>query len=186
VARRSIFYSNRVVNVQKSYLWAQKILKRGYQVGFGVNVWDGIVGFLSATRLVICIKTWRISGNCSTSTVWRRSVRQRLRFQHDKSLVYCGKCVRQWLNLTYPGRCTWRRGPNTWPPPSPDLTPMDFFLCKHLKEHAYLSSEAKSSSSYWTQLTTFRIKTEIESSPRNVVLNKIQDNGFFPKLRYLY
>jgi hypothetical protein len=46
--------------------------------------------------------------------------------------------VCQWLNATYPGRWFGHRGPTAWPPWSPDLTPMDFFLRGHLKEHVYV------------------------------------------------
>jgi hypothetical protein len=34
-------------------------------------------------------------------------------------------------------------GPNAWLPWSPDLTPLDFFLWRHLKEHAYIASSTR-------------------------------------------
>jgi hypothetical protein len=37
----------------------------------------------------------------------------------------------------YPGRWIGRQGPIAWPPRSPGLTPTDFFLWGHLKEHVY-------------------------------------------------
>jgi hypothetical protein len=30
-----------------------------------------------------------------------------------------------------------RGGPSPWPPPSPDLTPLDFFLWGHIKDVVY-------------------------------------------------
>jgi hypothetical protein len=53
---------------------------------------------------------------------------------HDGASVHYGEDVRQWLNAKYPGRWTGRGGPI---PPSPELTPMDFFLWGHLKEQVY-------------------------------------------------
>jgi hypothetical protein len=64
-------------------------------------------------------------------------VRQKLWFQHDGAPAHCGKDVRQWLNATYPGRWIGRGRPIAWPPRSPALTPMDFFLRGHLKEQVY-------------------------------------------------
>jgi hypothetical protein len=67
--------------------------------------------------------------------------------------------IRSWYNRPVSGRCTkWtrshftrrdlirRRKLTAWPPPSPDLTPMDCFLRGHLKEQ-YLRSRGKISSS---------------------------------------
>jgi hypothetical protein len=62
------------------------------------------------------------------------AVRQSLWFQHDGAPAHCGEDVRQWLNATYPGRRIGHGGPIAWPPRSPDLTRMDFFLWGHLKE----------------------------------------------------
>jgi hypothetical protein len=47
-------------------------------------------------------------------------------FQHGGAAAYCGEGVRQWLNATYSGRWIWHQGP--------DLSPMEFFLWRPLKE----------------------------------------------------
>jgi hypothetical protein len=36
--------------------------------------------------------------------------------------------VREYLTTRFPGRCNGRAAPIAWPPRSPDLTPLDFFL----------------------------------------------------------
>jgi hypothetical protein len=41
------------------------------------------------------------------------------------------------LNMNFSGRWTRRRGPITWLPCSPDLTPLDFFLWDYVKDHVY-------------------------------------------------
>jgi hypothetical protein len=38
------------------------------------------------------------------------------------------------LNEKFPDACTGRGGPIPWPPRSPDLTPMDFFLWGYVKK----------------------------------------------------
>lgn len=45
--------------------------------------------------------------------------------------------MRNFLNETFPERWIGRRGAIEWPPRSPDLTPLDFFLGGHLKDRVY-------------------------------------------------
>ena len=45
--------------------------------------------------------------------------------------------VRRWLDQQFPGHWIDQRGPVEWPPRSPDLTPMDFYLWGHLKSIMY-------------------------------------------------
>ncbi|KAE9529977.1 hypothetical protein AGLY_011439 [Aphis glycines] len=42
-----------------------------------------------------------------------------------------------YLDSEYPGKWIGRRGPIEWPPRSPDLTPIDYFLWGHLKTVVY-------------------------------------------------
>ncbi|GFW39780.1 uncharacterized protein TNCV_2419461 [Trichonephila clavipes] len=62
---------------------------------------------------------------------------QRLWFQHVGAPAHFCAHVRDWLDITYPGRWIGRQGPILWPPRSPDLTPLIFFLWDHLKELVY-------------------------------------------------
>ena len=55
-------------------------------------------------------------------------VRQRLWFQHDGAPAHFALDVREYLNNVFPNRWIGRGGPVHWPPHSPDLTPMDFFI----------------------------------------------------------
>jgi hypothetical protein len=65
------------------------------------------------------------------------ALRQRLWFQNDGAPAHYGEDVRQWMNVTYPGRYIIRGRPIEWPPRLPDLTPM--FLWGHLKDHVYVN-----------------------------------------------
>ncbi|GBN84190.1 hypothetical protein AVEN_229214-1 [Araneus ventricosus] len=62
---------------------------------------------------------------------------QGLWFQHNGAPAHFCVPVRGWLDMEYPGRWIGRGGPVLWPPRSPDLTPLDFFLWGHLKELVY-------------------------------------------------
>lgn len=67
-------------------------------------------------------------------------MRVNLKVQLDGSPVHNAARVREWLNQNYPNHWI---GPNSplvlWPPRSPDLTPLDFFLWGILKEKVYQS-----------------------------------------------
>lgn len=58
-------------------------------------------------------------------------------FQQDGAPPHFGVQVRQFLDDMFPNRWIGRRGPFEWPPRSPDLTPLDFFLWGHLKSRVY-------------------------------------------------
>ena len=60
-------------------------------------------------------------------------VRQRLWFQHDWAPAHFALDVRENLNNVFPNRWIGRDGPVHWPPRSPDLTPMDFFIWGEMK-----------------------------------------------------
>jgi hypothetical protein len=67
-------------------------------------------------------------------------MRQRLWFQSDGTPAYYGEDGRQWLNATYPGELTGRRGPIALPSLSPNLISMDVFLWGQLEKHDYAAS----------------------------------------------
>jgi hypothetical protein len=58
-------------------------------------------------------------------------------FQQDGAPPHYAAAVRQFLDDHFPGHWIGRRGPVEWPPRSPDLSPLDFFLWGHLKSRVY-------------------------------------------------
>ena len=58
-------------------------------------------------------------------------------FQHDGAPSHFARCVRDYLDLTFPGRWIGRRGVIDWPARSPDLTVMDFSIWGYLKDRVY-------------------------------------------------
>lgn len=64
-------------------------------------------------------------------------VRRRLWFQQDGAPAHWAVNVRHLLDRQYPDRWIGRDGPIPWPPRSPDLNPLDFFLWGHFKDQMY-------------------------------------------------
>lgn len=63
----------------------------------------------------------------------------RIWLQQDGAPPHFGLNVRQFLNDTFHNRWIGRRGPIEWPPRSPDLTLLDFFLWGYLKNKVYVN-----------------------------------------------
>ena len=85
-------------------------------------------------------------------------------FQQDGASLHSALIVRNYLHEQFPGRWIGRFGPIEWPPRSPDLTPLDFFLWGHLKSVVYRNrprniDELKEA-----------IRQEIRSIPRETLL----------------
>ena len=53
------------------------------------------------------------------------------------SCVYCNICNIWFLDATFPNRWIGRDGPTPWPPRSPDITPLDFFLWRYVKHKVF-------------------------------------------------
>ena len=64
-------------------------------------------------------------------------VRSQMYFQHDGAPPHYTRHVRDYLNESFPNRWLGRGGPVAWPPRSPDLTPLDFYLWGHMKTLVY-------------------------------------------------
>lgn len=58
-------------------------------------------------------------------------------FQQDGHPAHFANILKNYLHLTFPNRWIGRGGPTLWPPRSPDLTPLDFFLWGYLKDRVF-------------------------------------------------
>jgi len=58
-------------------------------------------------------------------------------FQHDGAPPHYTNSVREFLNELFLNRWLGRGGPVAWPPRSPDLTPLDYYLWGHMKTLVY-------------------------------------------------
>ena len=53
------------------------------------------------------------------------------------SSVYCNICNVWFLDATFPNMWIGRDGPTPWPPRSPDITPLGFFLWEYVKDKVF-------------------------------------------------
>ncbi|KAJ4448405.1 hypothetical protein ANN_10421, partial [Periplaneta americana] len=65
--------------------------------------------------------------------------RQHIHFLHDGAPAHISRTARRYLDRRFPDRWIGRGGPIAWPPRSPDLNPLDFYLWGHLKSLIYSS-----------------------------------------------
>lgn len=65
------------------------------------------------------------------------NIRRKLWFMHDGAPPHTTGNVRQYLNNMFQNRWIGRGGPVLWPPRSPDLTCLDYFLWGYVKNLVY-------------------------------------------------
>ena len=58
-------------------------------------------------------------------------------FQQDGATPHTAAASRLWLQQRFPGRVISLKEEVQWAPHSPDLSPLDFFLCGYLKNRVY-------------------------------------------------
>jgi len=58
-------------------------------------------------------------------------------FQQDGAPPHWGSHVRRFLDAALPNRWVARDGTTLWPPRSPDITPLDFFLWGYVKDRVF-------------------------------------------------
>jgi hypothetical protein len=59
-------------------------------------------------------------------------------FQQDEAPPHFHKDVKDFLNRKFPEKWIRRGGPITWPPRSPDFTPLHFFFWGYMKDAVYV------------------------------------------------
>ena len=73
--------------------------------------------------------------------------------------------MRDYLNESFTNRWLGRGGPVAWPPRSPDLTPLDFYLWSHMKTLVY---ESKVDSRAPLRDRNFAAAEHIRNHPNNI------------------
>lgn len=147
----STFRKNGYVNRHNCRYWAQEnphIIREAHtQCKHKLNVWAGILGkkmigpffiegnlnglmYLDMLQNVI-VPAMRLAAaeqNMVWTDVW---------FQQDGAPPHFKRKVTDYLNETLPNRLIGQNGPIRWPPRSPDLTPLDFYLWGFLKDRVF-------------------------------------------------
>lgn len=144
----SCFTRRGVVNFHNLHLWAHEnprgIRPRNFQEEFSVNIWVGIYNnsifgpYILPERLSAVTFLEFLENN--HYNMWEEvplNERRNAWMQLDGCPAHYGRQVRAWLNAVYEERWIGRGGPVAWPPRSPDLNPLDFFVWGFLKEKVY-------------------------------------------------
>lgn len=137
-----------IFNQRNYHLWAHEnpraVREFHYQHEFSVNVWLGlynneIIGPVFLPARLNSEGYYQFLENELRAFLEDIPLQRRLEswFQLDGCPAHYGRDVRDWLDNNYPGRWIGRGGPVPWPPRSPDLTPLDFFLWGTVKENVY-------------------------------------------------
>ena len=142
------FTRDGVFNMHNHHYWGLEnpkvVRRRAFQNRFSVNVWAGII---NQNLIGLVFLPHRLNGNNFIHFLQHDfedlldnlplARIQNLWLQLDGAPAHYALQVRQWLDENYPGRWIGRGGPVAWPPRSPDLTPLDFFLWGHIKNTVY-------------------------------------------------
>lgn len=147
----SRFTNNGMFNRQNTRYWAQEnrhLMRQGnFQERFAVNVWAGIVG----TRIIGPILfQGRLNGQRYLEFLQNDieefleelplEILRRLYFQQDGAPPHNAAQVVNYLSDNFGEKVIATNGPIRWPPRSPDLTPLDFFLWGYVKDYVYHST----------------------------------------------
>lgn len=135
-------------NTHNDHTWAienpRVVKETRTQYRFSVNVWAGIIDRQLIGPYIIegslnSVKYLEFLENELPILLEDvpLAVRRRLVFQQDGAPPHSTNAVRHFLNANYREPWIGRNGPIPWPPRSPDLTPMDFFLWGCMKEEVY-------------------------------------------------
>lgn len=142
------FTRNGIFNFHNNHEWADEnphaIVQRGHQQQFRLNVWGGIIDEHLIGPVFL---PQRLNGQTYTDFLQNElpqllenlppDLRAQMWFMHDGAPPHFSIIARQHLQNVYGNRWIGRGGPVPWPPRSPDLNPLDFYLWGHLKQLVY-------------------------------------------------
>ncbi|KAJ4435913.1 hypothetical protein ANN_18533 [Periplaneta americana] len=144
------FTRDGITNFHNQHVWAYEnprvTVPSHHQVRFSLNMWAGIIGDrLVGTHVLVNRLTGQAYTNFLENTIPHVLEdtplinRQHIHFLHDGAPAHFSRTARRYLDRRFPDRWIVRGGPIAWPPRSPDLNPLDFYLWGHLKSLVYSS-----------------------------------------------
>lgn len=142
------FTNNGMFNRNNTRYWAQenpRLLRQGnFQERFGFNVWAAIIGrrIIGPIFFDGALTGQRYLGFLRNEIHYEinnlpEDLKNNMYFQQDGAGPHNAIIVRDFLNETYGDRWIGTNGPVRWPPRSPDLTPLDFYLWGRIKDKVY-------------------------------------------------
>lgn len=143
------FTTNGVVSSQNARYWSDQnpnwMINCKRQYSSKINVWCGIIdnkiiGPFFFDENLNTENFLHFLNNVLWNGIEDIPIRQRqdMIFQLDGAPMHNARIVREWLETKFPGKWIGRNSPLIrWPPRSPDLTPLDYFLWGTLKDKVY-------------------------------------------------
>jgi hypothetical protein len=147
-----MFTRDGIFNFHNVHIWAHAnphtIREARHQTTFSTNVWAGTFGdrLIGPVRLPARLTepTYREFLERLTQDILPDvlddvpfTLRVGMWFVHDGAPPHFSRIARQYLNDHFPGKWIGHNGPVAWPPRSPDLNPIDFYLWVHVKNEVY-------------------------------------------------
>jgi hypothetical protein len=142
----AIFKLNGHVNRHNNVTWTdtnpRRVIDRPFQSP-GVMVWAGVLNdrligpFFFDDQTITGDRYLEMLQNEMWPEIADHSDIDSIFFQQDGAPPDYKLNVREWLDETFGGRWIGRRGLIEWPPRSPDMTPLDFWLWGYLKQLVY-------------------------------------------------
>ncbi|XP_045448977.1 uncharacterized protein LOC123657478 [Melitaea cinxia] len=147
----SKFTREGILNLHNLHHWARKgenpKLKKltRFQRKFSVNVWAGVIrnnvigphflpDNLNGDNYLEFLQNDSPELTCNLPIIEED---RPIIFQNDGCPAHWRLTVREYLNEVFPNSWIGRDGPIPWPPRSPDLTPIDFYVWGRAKELVY-------------------------------------------------
>lgn len=142
------FTRDGINNTHNCHVWSDEnphaTVESNFQHKFSVNVWCGMVdGYLIGPFIL----ENRLTGDNYLNFLQNElhglledvplNIRMQMHYQHDGAPAHFARQVKEHLDERFPGRWIGRGGPISWPPRSPDLTPLDYCLWGWLKDEVY-------------------------------------------------
>ena len=142
------FSRNGINNTRNTHRWSDEnphaTTATNFQLRFSVNVWCGMIDNHLVRPVIL---TNRLNGINYLKFLQEElpnvlediplAVRNAMIFQQDGAPAHSSSGVTDYLNQIFPQRWIGRCGPISWPPRSPDLTPLDYCLWGWFKTEVY-------------------------------------------------
>jgi transposase len=146
------FSRNGMCNRQHTHYWALEnprcFTDVRHQVRFGINVWCAIysnkfIGPIFYDGTLTGARYLQLLQNVMPDFVENLPVfnLRNVWFQHDGAPAHKTSPVKQYLVTEFGNQIIGYGGFEEWPPRSPDLTPLDFFLWGYLKQQVYATPQ---------------------------------------------
>ena len=141
----AIFHTSGHVNRRNTIFWGSEhphVIREHIRDSPKISVWcavtwDGVIGPFFFENNIVNQHSYREMLEDWFLDRLPLSYRLHGYFQQDGAPCHTAHSVRVVLREQFPGRWISRFGPIGWPPYSPDLTPLDFWLWGMLKDRVY-------------------------------------------------